>query len=335
MKTKCWDTTKSSLQGAARLLNQGEVVAFPTETVYGLGADATNEAAVEKIFQAKGRPSDNPLIIHVHSKEEIHRYTTEISASAKLLIDHFMPGPFTIILKSNGKAAANVTAGLATVGIRIPDHRIARELLKEAGLPLAAPSANLSGKPSPTTFEHVFHDLNGRIAGIINGGRTGVGLESTVVDATGDIPVILRPGGITKSEIEQVIGEVGMAESLKENQPKAPGMKYTHYEPDAPLYLIDGDASFFQQQITHFQRQGKKIGIIASHPLIDQLQADYHYACGNEENLTEVAAILYDALRYFNEKEVDLILTQTYPTEGIGEAIMNRLAKAAANQLIQ
>ncbi|WP_058308709.1 L-threonylcarbamoyladenylate synthase [Gracilibacillus massiliensis] len=335
MKTDFLDATKQSLKIAADYLKKQEVVAFPTETVYGLGADATSEVAVSKIFKAKGRPADNPLIVHVHHPQQINHYVTEIPAIAQKLIDTFMPGPFTIILKSNGKVASTVTAGLDTVAIRIPDHPIGRALIQEANLPLAAPSANLSGKPSPTTAKHVFHDLDGKIAGIIDGGATGVGLESTVVDATGDIPVILRPGGITKHQIEKVIGSVELASALKEEQPKSPGMKYNHYEPDAPLYLVDGEHDFFQEKIDHFQAQGKKVGVIATKPLIDQINADICYACGNRNNLSEVAAKLYFALRYFNDTNADIILAETYPNQEIGEAIMNRLNKAATNHLKQ
>ncbi|SHM62530.1 L-threonylcarbamoyladenylate synthase [Gracilibacillus kekensis] len=335
MKTDFLDATDRSLSIAADYLNKQEVVAFPTETVYGLGADATSEAAVSKIFEAKGRPADNPLIVHVHDPQQINHYVTEIPAMAQKLINAFMPGPFTIILRSNGKVASTVTAGLDTVAIRIPDHPISRALIREAKLPLAAPSANISGKPSPTTAKHVLKDLNGRIAGIIDGGATGVGLESTVVDVTGDIPVILRPGGITKQQIEKVIGSVELADALKADQPKSPGMKYNHYEPDAPLYLIKGDQAFFQKQINYFQAQGKKVGVIASQPLVDRLKADICYRCGDINNLSEVAAKLYFALRYFNDTDADIILAETYPNREIGEAIMNRLEKAATNHLKQ
>ncbi|SFM16697.1 L-threonylcarbamoyladenylate synthase [Gracilibacillus orientalis] len=331
MKTEKFDASKESLIKAAQLLNDQEVVAFPTETVYGLGANATNEAAVSKIFKAKGRPADNPLIVHVHNSSQIKYYVTEISTMAQMLIDHFMPGPFTIILKSNGAVAKTVTAGLDTVAIRIPDHEIGRALIEHANLPLAAPSANLSGKPSPTTAKHVYQDLHGRIAGIIDGGATGVGLESTVVDATGDIPVILRPGGVTKQQIEKVAGKVELTGSLKENKPKSPGMKYNHYEPDAPLVLIDGDQHYFQKQITSYQQEGNKVGIIASKPLVDQLRSDISYNCGSNDDLSEVAANLYYGLRYFNDTDVDIILAETYPQEGIGAAIMNRLTKAATH----
>ncbi len=188
---------------AATLLQAGEVVAFPTETVYGLGADATNSDAVAKIFQAKGRPADNPLIVHVAEKAQINKYVTEIPQIAEKLIDAFMPGPLTVILKSNQKIASLVTAGLDTIAIRIPDHTVARALIEASGRPLAAPSANTSGKPSPTQAIHVFQDLNQKIAGIVDGGEAGVGVESTVVDCTGELPLILRPGGVTKEEMER------------------------------------------------------------------------------------------------------------------------------------
>ncbi|UOQ87087.1 L-threonylcarbamoyladenylate synthase [Gracilibacillus salinarum] len=331
MKTEFLDATPSALQQAAQWLQAQDVVAFPTETVYGLGADATSEPAVAKIFQAKGRPADNPLIVHVHGRDQIARYVTDVSLMAQTLIDQFMPGPFTIILKSNGTVTPTVTAGLDTVAIRIPAHPVARDLIEAAALPIAAPSANLSGKPSPTTASHVYQDLNGRIAAIIDGGATGIGLESTVVDATGEVPVILRPGGVTKQDIEQAVGRVELAGTLTEQeaQPKSPGMKYNHYEPDAPLVLISGDSAFFQAQIQSYQQEGKKVGVIASNERLTQLAADHDYACGSRDHLEEVAAKLYYALRYFNDTDVDIILAETFTQAGIGAAIMNRLSKAA------
>ncbi|HBB5410576.1 TPA: threonylcarbamoyl-AMP synthase, partial [Listeria monocytogenes] len=219
-------------QEAAKLLRSGECVAFPTETVYGLGADATNQAAVQKIYEAKGRPSDNPLIVHIARREQMDPFVASYPVKAIQLMEKFWPGPLTVILPlKKDSLATNVSAGLSTVGVRMPEHPVSLALIDAANIPVAAPSANRSGKPSPTTASHVIEDLDGKIAGIIDGGATGVGLESTVIDCSLDIPVILRPGGVTKEQIEQIIGPVDIAtNNTKETEkPKAPGMKYTHY----------------------------------------------------------------------------------------------------------
>lgn len=329
-----WD--EQATDQLSKYIRSGEVVAFPTETVYGLGADATNPEAVKKIFLAKGRPSDNPLIVHVASIEQIESYVTEISPAARRLIQAFMPGPLTVVLPSNGKISDQVTAGLDTVGVRIPDHPAAQELIQKANVPIAAPSANLSGKPSPTSAIHVFQDLNGKIKAILDGGTTGVGLESTVVDCTGEKPEIIRPGGVTQMEIEEVLGyPIELAtEDVSEVQPKSPGMKYTHYQPDVPLILIDGDQAFFQAQIDEYRSNGEKVGVLASEELATILNADLIHICGTVENLSTVAGQLYQSLRVFKKTEVDIILAEVFPTEGIGQAIMNRLNKAA-NQIIK
>ena len=331
MQTEFLIWNEEATDQLAKYIQAGEVVAFPTETVYGLGADATNPEAVGKIFSAKGRPADNPLIVHVVSTEQIARYVTEISPDAKKLIEAFMPGPLTVVLPSNGKISTQVTAGLDTIGVRIPDHPAAQELIRKAGLPIAAPSANLSGKPSPTSAIHVFQDLNGKIKAILDAGSTGVGLESTVVDCTGDKLEIIRPGGVTQSEIEEVLGYpiaiTGVA--IAEDQPKSPGMKYTHYQPDVPLVLIDGDKDFFQAKINHYQASGKKVGVLASEELATMLSADQIHMCGTIENIATIANQLYQSLRAFKQTEVDIILAETFPNEGLGQAIMNRLHKAA------
>ena len=335
-ETYRWTATEEDLKDAAKTLENGEVVAFPTETVYGLGADARNEKAVAKIFDAKGRPSDNPLIVHVHDKSQIRQFVTDIPAKAELLIDKFMPGPLTVILPANDRIASNVTAGLDTVGIRIPDHPLALKLLERCALPLAAPSANKSGKPSPTTADHVYHDLHGKIAGILDGGATGVGVESTVIDMTRETPVILRPGGVTHEEIEQVIGEVKLSNHVKsDSTPKAPGMKYNHYEPNAPLYIIEGNQDFFQEQIERQQELGKTVGILASNEWCALLEADKSYACGSDSNLKEIAKHLYYGLRFFDETDVDIIFAQPYSQDGMGQAVMNRLDKAATGYIRQ
>ncbi|HEY4600791.1 MAG TPA: L-threonylcarbamoyladenylate synthase [Cerasibacillus sp.] len=335
MKTIYWHVTEDdeqqieAIREAAQLLIEGHTVAFPTETVYGLGADATNEHAVRKIFQAKGRPQDNPLIAHVATKKQLVDIVDNYKPYVDKLIDVFSPGPITYILPSNDTCAINVTAGLDTVGVRIPDHPVALQLLQEANVPVAAPSANLSGKPSPTTAKHVWDDLNGKIAGIVDGGLTGVGVESTVVDCTQDIPVILRPGGISQEELEQVVGPVNVDPALKDKQskPKAPGMKYKHYTPEVPLLLIDGPIEKLNEIVAQAQQEGHRVAVLIKNDDIDKIQVDQYYPLGT--SLQDIAKHLYDALRSFKREDTDIIICQTVPETGIGQAIMNRLKKAA------
>lgn len=333
--TKRWNISNSiddaaAMEEAAALLKAGETVAFPTETVYGLGADATNAEAVSKIFKAKGRPQDNPLIAHVATVAQLRRIVDGLPEHAERLLEAFSPGPLTVVLKSNGACADNVTAGLATIGVRIPDHPVARELLLQADLPIAAPSANISGKPSPTLADHVWEDLHGRIAGLLDGGPTGVGLESTVIDCTQEVPTILRPGGITKEQLEEVIGHVrtdpGM---LSEGQkPISPGMKYRHYSPELPLWLVAGHGNELQQAVDDLSEQGKRVGVIASTDRASQLRANSVIPVGR--TIEEIASNLYHALRAFKKEEVDIILCELFPEYGIGQAVMNRLKKAAS-----
>ncbi|WP_226675552.1 L-threonylcarbamoyladenylate synthase [Rossellomorea aquimaris] len=323
---------------AAGILQQNEVVAFPTETVYGLGANATSDEAVEKIFKAKGRPSDNPLIVHISNKEQLEGLVADIPTDAAKLIDAYWPGPLTIIFKNKeGVFSGKVTAGLDSVGIRMPDHPVALSIIEAAGLPIAAPSANRSGKPSPTTAQHVIDDLEGRIAGVVDGGETGVGVESTVVDCTGSVPVILRPGGVTKEQLEEVVGKVEVDPSLKEGKgaPKSPGMKYTHYAPDAPVYLVDGTREDVQHFVDEKKEEGKKVGVLTTEEFVGVYQADLILSAGRRDNLNTVAQHLYDTLRAFNRSDVDIIFAEMFPEDGVGLAIMNRLQKAAGYRVIK
>ncbi|SDB81483.1 translation factor SUA5 [Pelagirhabdus alkalitolerans] len=324
-----WDDEAINI--CSELLKKGEVVAFPTETVYGLGADATNDEAVKKIFEAKGRPADNPLIVHVASQEQMAQYVDHIPKVAKQLLDAFTPGPLTVILPSNGLISPFVTAGLETIGLRIPEHPAALELIEKANLPIAAPSANLSGKTSPTSAIHVYQDLDKRISAILDGGVTGVGVESTVVDCTTDVPRILRPGGITRLEIEAVLDQVIEDATVDDdiNKPQAPGMKYNHYEPAVPLVLVKGDPDFFQEKIDEYKQMGKKVGVLASEERSTQLNVEKIETCGTLSDLSTVARDLYQVLRRFKETDVDLILAEYFPEEAVGYAIMNRLKKAA------
>lgn len=346
METKIWKVDKSvgNLRGypqireAAEMLKKDEVVAFPTETVYGLGANAKSDRAVKKIFEAKGRPSDNPLIIHVSKPQDVELYAEEVPEKAKILMEIFWPGPLTIILKKKEGVLSNLaTANLSTVGLRMPNNTIALALIEQSGLPIAAPSANLSGKPSPTIFEHVYADMAGKIAGIVDGGETGVGVESTVLDCTEDIPIILRPGGVTKEELEKAIGEVKNDPALikETGKPKSPGMKYTHYAPKAPLYIVRGSQAFLQQLVDKFQREGHRVGVLTTDEAKDDYRAEVVLSCGTRANLESVAHHLYDTLRTFDKTDVDLILSEAFPITGIGSAIMNRLMKAAGHKVIE
>jgi L-threonylcarbamoyladenylate synthase len=344
MNTKVWIVDKvvekkedyPQLQEAASLLQQGEVVAFPTETVYGLGADATSSEAVEKIFVAKGRPSDNPLIVHIATKEQLGLIVSAVPSIAETLMEHFWPGPLTLVLPKKEGISERVTAGLSTVAVRMPDHPIALALIKQANVPVAAPSANRSGRPSPTLAAHVYEDLNGKIAGIVDGGATGVGVESTVLDCTDTVPVILRPGGVTKEQLEAVIGEVFMDEALKDQTqtPKSPGMKYTHYAPKAPLTIVEGTREFLQKIVNEKKAEGFKTGILTTEENEAFYDGDVVITCGNRSDLTTVAAKLYDVLRAFDAAGVDVIFSESFPNEGIGIAIMNRLLKASGHTVI-
>ncbi|EAD0725268.1 TPA: threonylcarbamoyl-AMP synthase [Listeria monocytogenes] len=343
MQTIHWKITKQQsnqaiYQEAAELLQNGECVAFPTETVYGLGADATNQAAIQKIYTAKGRPSDNPLIVHIARPDQMNSFVASYPPKAIQLMEKFWPGPLTVILPlKKDSLAANVSAGLSTVGVRMPEHPVSLALINAANVPVAAPSANRSGKPSPTTADHVIEDLDGKIAGIIDGGATGVGLESTVIDCSLEMPIILRPGGITKEQIEQVIGPVDIStNNTKETEkPKAPGMKYTHYAPKAPVYLIEGSTPFWQKEINKVEAANKKLGILATKELIDQLTTSAAVeTTGSIKALDEIAMSLYKGLRAFDHADVDIIFAEVYPETELGAAIMNRLEKAAGNRRI-
>ncbi|MDF1508224.1 L-threonylcarbamoyladenylate synthase [Robertmurraya sp. DFI.2.37] len=322
---------------AADRLVKNEVVAFPTETVYGLGGNAKSDAAVRKIFAAKGRPSDNPLIIHISELQQIKEFVVEVPQTAELLMEKFWPGPLTIIFqKKAGVLSELATAGLSTVAIRMPEHPVALALIQASGLPIAAPSANRSGRPSPTTAEHVWEDLNGKVSAIVDGGSTGIGVESTVLDCTGDIPQILRPGGVTKEQLEAEIGLVKVDPALasQDKAPKSPGMKYTHYAPDAPLYLVKGSREYIQQLIFEKKREGLKVGVLTTVENRDYYESDIVQVCGQRSRLETVASGLYDALRSFNKSDVNIIFSEAFVHEGVGEAIMNRLLKAAGHKVI-
>lgn len=327
--------SQSTYTQAVDMLNAGEVVAFPTETVYGLGAVATDDKAVKKIFEAKGRPSDNPLIVHIGDQQEVAHYIEEVPDVAKKCMDLFWPGPLTLVMKVKPDVLAeSVTAGLHTVGIRMPDHPVALGLLQQLKKPLAAPSANRSGKPSPTEAIHVAEDLQGVIPYILDGGATGIGLESTVLDVTHEPPVILRPGGITKEMLENAIGPVIQPTKIEENlesTPKAPGMKYTHYAPNAPVYLIACNEEKVGEAIQTLQQDGHQVALLAPNHFA-QSKANYFFSLGEEGAKEEMGATLYHALRACDQTKATVILTTVTSTEGVGAAIMNRLEKASGGR---
>lgn len=337
-KTEQSLTTHPHVVQASLWIKKNEVVALPTETVYGLAGNARSDEAIARIFEAKGRPSDNPLIVHISDRKQLKGLVSSISPNAEKLMDAFWPGPLTIVLPKGEEVSGKVTAGLSTVAVRMPDHVVALAVIEASGVPLAAPSANLSGKPSPTTADHVYEDLKGRIPGIVDGGSTGVGVESTVVECTEDSVIILRPGGITLEELEKVagVGKVTVDPGIENEKlaPKSPGMKYTHYAPDAPFVLVDGSPEFLQQLVDKERGAGRKIGILTTEERMDFYKADSIIPAGKRSNPETIAQHLYEALRAFNEAGVDKIFGEVFPKTGVGVAIMNRLEKSAGGHII-
>ncbi len=330
---------EETMDKAGEIIRKGGLVAFPTETVYGLGANAFSEDAVKKIYKAKGRPSDNPLIVHLSDVSEVETVAREIPGCARKLLKNYAPGPFTLILKKQDKIGDTVTAGLDTVGVRIPSHPVARKFIKAAGVPVAAPSANLSGKPSPTNEKHVIEDMKGRIDMIICGGSSEVGVESTIIDCTTKIPTILRPGGITPEDVASVCGSVEIdghiLKSLeKDEQPKCPGMKYKHYAPDADVAVVEGEKEATEKEIVRLSKEAKekgyKVGVLAMENR--GFCADTFICSGTDGK--SMAMRLFDALRQFDEKGTDIVFAQMCLDEKSGLAVRNRLYKSAGGKII-
>lgn len=333
------DTNERSLKEAGRIIKSGGLVAFPTETVYGLGASAYDDMAVKKIYQAKGRPSDNPLIVHIADVSDVKKVAREVPPLAEKLLEKYAPGPFTVILKKRPDISDTVTAGLDTVGVRIPSHPVAREFIRSSGVPVAAPSANLSGKPSPTKAEHVIEDMMGRIDAIICGGDCGVGVESTIIDFTCDIPTILRPGGITLENLIEVCGsgqvDRHVLESVGELEtPKCPGMKYKHYSPDADVTVVEGSGRSVAEKISVLCKKakldGKTVGVLAEKDC--GFDADWFISSGSDNK--QFANRLFSALREFDEKNIDTVFVQFSNQDSYGLAVKNRLYKSAGNKVI-
>ncbi|MBU1204733.1 MAG: threonylcarbamoyl-AMP synthase [Nanoarchaeota archaeon] len=325
----------SKIKAAARILRKGGLVAFPTETVYGLGADALNPKAVKKIFEAKGRPADNPLIVHIADKEEVYRLAKEVPEEAEKLMDKFWPGPLTLVLKKSKIVPDIITGGLDSVAIRMPANKIALALIKEAKVPVAAPSANLFSKPSPTSAEHVIQDLYGKIDVIIDSGETEIGVESTVLDLTTKPATLLRPGGITLEELERVLGKIKIHPIIKGKKvkniiAKSPGMKYKHYSPNADVILVEGAYQEVKKRIQKLvykhKKEGKNIGVMTANEN-HEYKADLIKFVGNDFNT--IAKNLFKIFREFDKEKVDIIIAEGVSDKGLGLAIMNRLRKAA------
>ncbi|WP_341279934.1 L-threonylcarbamoyladenylate synthase [Paenibacillus sp. FSL H8-0537] len=353
--TKVWRMTdqdaEASIAEAAELLRRGELVAFPTETVYGLGADARSSEAVAQIFQAKGRPSDNPLIVHIANIAQLEELVLPYSLLAKQLMEQLWPGPLTLVLPVQpGAVSPLVTAGLSTVGVRMPSHPVALRLLAAAGCPVAAPSANRSGRPSPTLAEHVAEDLSGRIGGIVDGGATGIGLESTVIELTGEQALrILRPGGVTVEQLRQAAPQAEIdapadAESAAEElaAPRSPGMKYTHYAPKGELSIVQGSSAarrvaYMQEQVSQAANAGLKAGVLVFNEQVVAMEGGSALVLtyGSGQQLEQAAHRLYAALRQFDAAGVQRIWAEGCVPEGIGAALMNRLLKAAGHRINQ
>ena len=331
------------IQRAGKILERGGLVAFPTETVYGLGGNALLPEASRKIYAAKGRPSDNPLIVHIAKHEAMEEIASDVPDGAYRLAERFWPGPLTMILQKNERVPRETTGGLATVAIREPSHPVAHALILSSGGFVAAPSANLSGRPSPTNAERVIEDLSGGVDMILDNGSVGIGLESTIIDLSEEVPTVLRPGFLTLEKLREVLPETvldpgiaGVDDSL---HPKAPGMKYRHYAPKAPLTLIEGPAARVVEKINALaaegEEEGKKIGILATEETERYYSRGTVLCIGKREDEETVARNLYECLRRFDELAVDRIYSESFPDEGLSQAIRNRLTKAAGHQVIE
>lgn len=349
METKRWKIDEKNpqpavIQTAAEIIRTGGLVAFPTETVYGLGANGLDKEAVKRIFQAKGRPGDNPLILHISETAAVDELASRVSSQARLLMRLFWPGPLTLVLPRREHIPREVTAGLDTVAIRMPSHPVARALIQASGVPIAAPSANRSGLPSPTMAQHVWDDLQGRIEAVLDGGPTGVGLESTVVDLSGEKPAILRPGGVTREQLAAALGAIEVDPGIVDPNivPKAPGMKYTHYSPRADVVLIDGKPERVARKLGELleqqEKKGRKVALLLTEETwssLGQAQVTYAYNLGSRRNLSAIAQTIYRELRNCDLAGADIIFTETYAEENIGAALMNRLLKAAGYTMIK
>ncbi|MDD6920579.1 MAG: L-threonylcarbamoyladenylate synthase [Eubacteriales bacterium] len=331
IETKILSTTEENLKLAGNIIRDGGIVAFPTETVYGLGANGMNADSVKKIFVAKGRPSDNPLILHISDIEQLYDLAEEVTEECKKLIEAFWPGPLTVVVKAKKNIPVQTRGGLDTVGIRLPQNFVAQKIIENANVPIAAPSANLSGKPSPTKYNHVIDDMQGRIDAIVCGEDCKIGVESTVISVFDENITILRPGKISKKEIETVLGKMvaldrtlaGLESEISDFKPMSPGMKYRHYAPKAEMIVVAGVGQEVDKKIAalrlEYEKTGKKVGIM-----------HFEYTDKNQ-----AAHDLFDRLRQFDKEDVDIILATSIAGEGIGMAVMNRMVKAAGGKVVK
>ena len=333
----------SYMKEAGNLIASGELVAFPTETVYGLGGDALDPKAAGRIYEAKGRPSDNPLIVHIAELKDLERVAKVLPKQAEKLAEAFWPGPLTMVVWKKEEVPYATTGGLETVAVRMPNHPVALSLIKNSGKLIAAPSANVSGRPSPTEAFHVKEDLDGRIAMILDGGSVGIGIESTIIDLTEDIPMVLRPGYITIEMLSEVLGETvlmdpGILATDDMTKPKARGMKYKHYAPKADMIIVDGEKQAVIEKINELtkeaEKNGKRTAVIATEETKCAYLSDTVLSIGTREDEDSIAKHMYKILRDCDELEVDIIYSESFKTPRIGQAIMNRLLKAAAHQVL-
>ena len=329
---------ENSIKKASDLIKNGELVAFPTETVYGLGADGLNENACKKIFEAKGRPSDNPLILHISNISMLYNLVENVDPKSKKLIDKCWPGPLTIIFKKSKIIPNIITAGLDTVAIRFPSNKIAQSLIEASNTPIAAPSANISGRPSPTRADDVYNDMNGKINLILDGGESDIGIESTVIDMSEDIPTILRPGFFTFEFIKEILSDVKLDDSLVDNSkiPKSPGQKYKHYAPKAKMVVYVGEksAEAIKSEALELKEKGLKVGVLVFDQYIDDFKDYFSINIGNKDDLSYMSHVLFTSLRLMDMENVDIILAQGVEEINLGKSIMNRMKKSASGNLI-
>lgn len=333
---------QKAIEEAGRIIKEGGLVAFPTETVYGLGGDALNPQSSAKIYAAKGRPSDNPLIVHIADMESLHKIVKEVPEQAIRLAQAYWPGPLTMIFEKTDAVPLETTGGLQTVAVRMPNDPVALAFIRAAGGYIAAPSANTSGKPSPTLARHVAEDMNGKIEMILDGGAVGIGLESTIVDLTSEKPTILRPGYITQEMISKVLGEVETDKTILDGNskiaPKAPGMKYRHYAPNGELVIVEGDTekvvAYINEHLAQYKKKHIRTGVIATDETCELYYADVIKSAGKRADEAAIAHQLYAFLRDFDSEKVEFIYAESFKTDGVGQAIMNRLLKAAGHKII-
>lgn len=331
------------MREAGDIIKNGGLVAFPTETVYGLGGDALNPESSRRIYAAKGRPSDNPLIVHIADFKDLQTIVSYVPDSARVLARHFWPGPLTMIFKKSEAIPFETTGGLDTVAVRFPSDPVAQAFIREAGGYVAAPSANTSGRPSPTSGKRVFEDMQGRIEMLLDSGDCQIGLESTIVDLTEDIPVILRPGYITEEMLETVLQRVDVDQTILSAAsgiaPKAPGMKYRHYAPKGELAIVSGQSakviSYVNEQLAKAQEAGRRAGVIATDETIDAYLNCVKKSVGSRGDEPSIARRLYEILREFDEEDVEVMYSEAFDNTGMGQAIMNRLLKAAGHKVIE